>query len=142
MRYGYHYTSWENWQKIKREGLKPYDVSRPEFAGYFKKVRGVFTWKRKLTGVEHYGSIAYQAHMRGTLKIVELRFRYSNAQILKYKGSNMLMWHSGTLSSESGGKSNEMDYHKAVSSVIVVETIPASQIELVGVYDLVKRLKR
>lgn len=132
---GYHYTTWENWEKIREEGLIPYEIRKPELLEYFPNYPiAIFVWEKKLKGQEHIGSVLYQATMKKCMRIVELEIRYTKEDMLTHTDPvfkwkrNVKLWHRG--------KIGQWKYHNKVPSILVGNTILPENIRLVGDYDL------
>lgn len=140
---GYHYTSFDNWQKIKTEGLSPYVFYKPETADIIPegKFFGVWIWRRRFRGMSHVGSIMYQVSTKKTPKIVLLKVRYRKEDRMAnpYGEGIVSISHTGTF--------GEFAFHTGVEkSYVIVKPIPPEQIKLLEVYDVdkafAKRRKR
>ncbi len=132
---GYHYTSFEAWERIKREGLIPQPLHKPELSRYFRKIiNGIWIWKKRMFGGAHIGSILFQVATKQTLKVVCLEVSYNPQYILKYKGKYIILYHNGLM--------GDWYYHSGKqTSIIITNPIPPSKIKLVKIYDLKKLLK-
>lgn len=124
MRVGYHYTSLENWKKIKREGLLPSTIEPIGLPGVFK---GTWLWRRKPRGLFQAGVVLRQIELKGTKKIVELYVRYNENDILSFEGKRVVFHNSLVIGS--------MDFGE-MSSVIVTSPIPNWEILLIKKYDI------
>jgi hypothetical protein len=131
----YHYTSFSNWEKIKKEGLVPYEIKNDELKNLFGGYPfGVWLWTKRLTGIAHAGSIIYQMAMRNDYKIVLLKVKIDKDLILRASdGRGISLSHDGYI--------EELRYHVQEPSVIYTEHIDQKDIELVEIYDIKERLK-
>jgi hypothetical protein len=142
---GYHYTSYENWIKIQKDGLVPYKIKKLELLEYFDKFpKAVWVWEKKQNATGHAGTLIFQASSKGTFKVVLLRVKYTDADLLYYKDLRVTLPHFGDLTpvTQEGEKnSNRLIYHDGEIGLLVKNTIPPEKIELVKVYDLEKLLQ-
>ncbi len=133
---GYHYTSYSNWKKIKKEGLIPYILDNPELRRVFgKKVRGVWLWPKRLKGISHSGSIIFQVSSKNTGTVVLLKLKYNKKNLLcSYNGEKVVLYHYGAI--------GNFDYHIGKDEALVIcSPIPASDIDLVDTYNLFQAWK-
>lgn len=136
VKYGYHYTSYSSWLKIKKEGLKPYLIEKPELKPYFNKpIKGIWTWLDNLKGESHIGSVVFQMATKGDMRIMKLKYPYSDKDVLKYDGRKIILPHNGII--------GNWKYHKGDKdkAVVVCKAIKAKDIEVVEDYNLMKLLK-
>jgi len=131
----YHYTSFSNWKKIRKQGLVPYEIRHAElFIIFGEYPLGVWLWKNKPRGVAHTGGVLYQLATKNETKIVLLRVSIDESGILlSPDGRNIKMTHDGHI--------DAFQYHKHERSVIYTDFIPPEDIELVDIYDVKERLK-
>jgi len=125
-RVGYHYTSWENWLKIQKEGLKPYYLKNLQ--NY--KIKGIWIWPERLLGLSHVGSLLYHVSSKRTLKIVLLRVQY-NPHDYCYVDSESCI-----VETKHNGQIGDWSYHTGEIGVIVASPISPEKITLERVYDL------
>lgn len=127
---GYHYTSWENWQKIKKQGLIPYKIKH-DFSEFFDhQVYGIWLWKKRLQKASHLGSILDRLTKLKSFKIVLLKTNYDKTDTLVTEnGDYFELTHEGSV--------EDWVYHNEKSTIITVR-IPPENIELLGVYDFTK----
>lgn len=138
---GYHYTSYDNWLQIQKEGMFPYRIRKPEIQHYFpkKKIMGIWIWRERFHGIPHAGSVLYQVAYRATPHVVLLSVEYEPNDILKYQWPDG-RW--GDVCINHDGHIEKWIYHTGKEeSVLVTVPIPPSKIHLVRDYDIVKLLK-
>lgn len=136
---GWHYTSWNNWEKIKRQGLKRYYINKPLYQstmrdlGHKDNVDGIWLWPHRLKGLAHTGSVYFQASTKDCPMVALLR--------VKYRPSDVLLG-CDIVTIRHNGEMGKLVYHNRVPALILFQNIPASQIKLVGRYDLRKQFTR
>lgn len=136
---GYHYTSLENWQKIQKEGLRPYIIHKPYLFQHIgsEKTEGVWVWIDQLEGLSHIGSILYQNATKNTLQVVYLKVVYDDDDCLSPTGKPtklITLPHTGWI--------GKLDYHNGSEvAVIVTKTILPGQIKLLQTYNLLDAWK-
>jgi hypothetical protein len=132
-RVGYHYTSWRNWLSIKKYGMRPYEINKPELQEYFDYYPlGIWCWTEEPSGKSEVGSILFQLSTKAQTKIVKLELSYTDDDLLYYEGNGykqkILLYHVGHI--------EKWTYHENQEAVIITNPIPADKIKLVRVYDL------
>jgi hypothetical protein len=132
---GYHYTSIENWAKIRKEGLRPYLIDRPAIREYVRDpVYGIWTWLYRLKGLSHIGSILFQMGTKGTMQVVQLRYRFNENDRLSPDNQPdkiIQLPHDGWI--------GILPYHTRKTeetAVIVTKTIPPEDIDLLDTFNL------
>lgn len=130
---GYHYTSYSNWQKIQKEGLKPSIYRKREFKDLgVKSIKGVWLWMNKPKGNSHVGEILFRVARKQESKIVLLEVKYKKEFETK-NGESLTLYHHGAI--------GKWTYHENEEAKIAVETIAPRNIKLVKTYDLKRLLK-
>ena len=131
----YHYTSFSNWKKIKKEGLVPYEIKHDElFIVFGEYPMGIWLWKNKPRGIAHTGGVIYQLATKNDTKIVLLRVTIDDWSVLRAPdGRTIKLTHEGHI--------QEFQYHKNEKSVICTDFVSPKDIELVDIYDVKERLK-
>lgn len=138
-KYGYHYTSWDNWLKIRIEGLNPLLIQHEALEEYFPEgVNGFWIWQNELSDEEHIMCILYQLAFRCQTRIVKLRVKYLEADKLKYKGTQNVVMYYESEDSVIGKWKPRPDNREAT---ILVNHIPASQIEFINEYNIKELFK-
>lgn len=141
---GYHYTSLENWKKIRKQGLKPYPITNEQFKLFNKDnpktIDAVWLWTRRFEGKPHIGAILYQFATKNDMSIVHLEcewYWHQQARIMDEDGEMcpFELGHEGTIGLTTY---HDPDIHK---SRLINETIPPKRIKLLKVYDLEELLK-
>lgn len=136
-KFGYHYTSAENWERIRKitKSLTVYSIQRTEgFERYFPMgVQGIWIWTRNPKGLSHMGNIVYQMSSKGSHVIVKLRVAYKESDVLRVDGSRVHLVHEGSV--------GKLKYHMGDPSIICTENIRLSNITVIGVYDAAKLLR-
>ena len=129
----YHYTSAENYEKIKVEGLIPYWIKKADLEPFFPEgIYGIWLWRKNLSGQEHTGSVLWQLMTKASTNVVKLEVEGEEENLYQLYGTNITIQHDGRL--------GRWYYHDAVSAVVMPKPIPPSNIKLVGAYDLIERL--
>ena len=129
---GYHYTSFENWTKIKVEGLKPVSRTRkqPDIIKYFGDVPCVWIYTRKAKGVGHFGNFIWHLADKNTTKVVMLEVTYDKEDELqplpKYFMNSMILTHSG--------KVGQFKYH-VEPFMLLGNMIPPERLRLCEMID-------
>ncbi len=129
MRTGYHYTSISNWERIKKEGLQPYEIQKQsitEAQGYV--VYAIWVWLHQPKDLAHIGNIIYQMAMKNTTQAVLLKVQYNKSDVLSVDGREVKLLHDGTI--------GNLTYHENVVARLVLSNIPPKDIELIGQFDL------
>lgn len=139
---GYHYTSQENWEKIKNEGLTPYLITNMEiYHGLhsmlheqFDKIFGIWVWEREQDPLSHMGNVIRAAVVHGATRTVLLKVKFPDSAILRVKGRRIHMVHEGSI--------EKLVYHKDEGAYILSEPVPSDKIEMMQSFDLVELLRR
>jgi hypothetical protein len=126
---GYHYTTYENWLKIKKEGLIPYDLDREEFEDILaKRVKGIWVWTRRFRGIDKLGTLMDRLGYKCRTKLVILEVTFNHKDMLHaYNGCRVYTYHTGSI--------GNLIYHKKAPSIIIIKRIPPENIKLCAVYD-------
>ena len=126
----YHYTSIENWKKIKKEGLIKYPIEK-----IYKNLKGIFLWRNKQKGKAHAGSIIWQMGTKNSEEVVLLEINcekegfevdqdYGNYK----KGDTLVIDHTGEM--------EKLVYHQKEKGIIYFRNIPINKIKLLRIYKL------
>jgi hypothetical protein len=119
---GYHYSSYKNWLKIRKQGLIPYRIDGID--EWLKKpVKGIWVWKDRMKGIEHLGTLLDRVIRKKTPRVVFLRVRFDNINCLQ----GFEIRHEGKL--------QDWIYHKKRQSFIVLSKIPVRDIEIIESYN-------
>jgi hypothetical protein len=134
---GYHYTSFDCWKQIQKEGLQPYIIDRPclrEHTGV-EWVRAVWIWTEKMEGIAHVGSVIYQMSHKGATEAVLLEVEYKEQYCLgSVDGHKILLNHNGTL--------EKLIYHDGTQEAVLVgRAISSDKIKLLRHYNLLECFK-
>lgn len=122
---GYHYTTYSNWLKIKKEGLIPYDVSHKDLKKL--KLKGIWVFKEKCDRQTQIGSIIYQLSTKLEFNIVKLKVYYEEKDCTDFE-----FLHSGKLGALSYSADKNCD--------LITKKVSVKDIKLVKKFDLVKLL--
>lgn len=92
---GYHFTTTENYRKIRKEGLIPYPIVRAEMrdpkSDFLSVVKeGIFIWLNNQKRLDRKLNISYQSQKPGKKSIVCLQVEVDENDILKQKGDDIL----------------------------------------------------
>ena len=129
-KYSYHYTSKDNWETIKKEGLLPYRIDKPEFAeAGISPVEGIWAWKKNPKGVSENGTVIFQIQ-KGCGQIVKLKLDTTGKRTL-YKGEQGITLH-------HYGVIGNFRYHNGDAAEIITEKIEPDRIELMREFDIEK----
>ena len=139
--YGYHYTSLDNWEKIKTEGLVPQLMSQyvpqaPWREELFKELHplyGVWVWASRSEKHSHIGNILFQSRTKGAKDIAHLRVSFPSwpdPDVLTFDDKILVIGHTGLM--------GDWKYHEGEVGFIITKPIPTSRIELLDVYNLPK----
>jgi len=132
---GYHYTSLDNWRVIKKQGLVPYDIIKPELFEIcpYGACRGIWLWKFRLYGVSHAGSVLFQMAKKGVTKVVMLKVKYE----LKNCLYGVVDGVSGYAELAHSGTFDNLKFHNNTEKArIVIRPISPDKIKLIAVYNL------
>lgn len=136
---GFHYTSFDNWLNIQKNGMKPYPIRNVDFTEFFgvKRKKGIWVWEEPQEGLAHFGSVIYQVSSKASLKIVRLALEYDfDRDVLKSPWSDeqsFLLSHTGNI--------GNLDYHDGTQKArLLVNPVPTEKIWLVDEYDLLELL--
>jgi len=128
---GYHYTSYENYCKIKSEGMHPYIIYRDELLEFIgvAKTTGIWLWPKLPFGISHCGCIIHQVATKGTAEVVLLAVEYEIDDLLRVDDKNyIVLHHYGTI----GG----FLYHNGQDiGVIVTKHIAPGKIRHICTYN-------
>ena len=137
---GYHYTTIENWRKIKREGLRPYMIRREELKEKLGTdvVEGIWIWQKRLSGVYHVGSILYQMAVKSSYEAVLLKVKFDKRFILRatHNGESVVV------SLNHYGWFEHLRFHNGEQKAyIIMAEIPKKNIKRIGAYSFGKAFR-
>lgn len=128
----YHYTSLDNYQWIKRQGLVPYLIHRPHDVAFRKLwpdgIVGIWLWDHELKGDEHLGSLLWQLSTKRTSKIVRIKIAIDVEECFHENERLVRLLHSGIF--------GDFTYHKDCTALIHANRIAPSKFMEVRKYDL------
>lgn len=134
---GYHYTTYKNWLKIQREGLKPSKFHSWVLDALKEKgsnlKEGVWLWANKPDKESHIGNLVYQLAKGEGLKIAVLEVIYANKDIHTVDRRRVALMHKGSIGS--------WNYHQDEKAHVIPFAIPPHRVKLIKVYDFAKALK-
>ena len=129
---GYHYTTANNWRKIKSLGLIPYEIKKEEFKSYgFKNgsCTGIWVWTSRMYGKAHIGSLLWQIATKDAFNVVLLKVNYNRNDIVQFGTFGRILQHSGAV--------ENFVYHDGTQeSVLVTKPILPIDITVVKKYYL------
>lgn len=134
---GYHYTSFENWQRIRHEGLRPY-VLRKDIVS--DGVPGIWLFLNQQYDESHAGCIFFQIKTKRTFHVVELQVNYRQSWCRRNGWNDFEILHEGMITDDRGGLIGY--YHKDARATIAWQPIPPECIQLVGEYEFKRAWKR
>lgn len=129
MRAGYHYTSYRNWVRIRREGLVPHPNTHQELMPFLGDTALVWLWPRRLRGRAHLGQLVWQLVKQGQERIVVLRCLY-DPEVLPAENVR----HDGAI--------ENWKFHDGERAVVVAGRIPPERIECVADYNMLEWARR
>jgi len=132
---GYHYTSYQCWKHIKKNGLYTYPIKKRGFIKDFgtDELIGIWLWQHELKGLAHTGNILYQAAMKSTTEIVYLKVEYYKPDTYKplglLPGQEFKIIHDGHI--------GNLKYHTGKEKAVINQfPIPIERIKLIKIYNL------
>ncbi len=132
----YHYTSFSNWKKIRKEGLVPQELHHVELDELYypdSPPPGIWLWKNTLKGVAHTGSVIYQVVTKNDSKVVLLRVEVDKEDLLHFDNRLVHLYHEGRI--------EKFIYHHRVRGFVCTRVIRPVDIEPVEIYDIIERLQ-
>ncbi len=95
---GYHYTSFERYKSIVRDGLQPYPIDKNKQVDPYTKDGAIWVFKNQFHGVELLGQLVFHIVSKGTTLLVCLEVTYQEDVSLEciYKrdtGDSLKMTH-------------------------------------------------
>jgi len=132
---GYHYTSLSNWEKVKKEGLVPYNIYKDTLEEYFPGgvVKGIWLWLYKLGGIEHAGEVLYHVAKKATFQVVHLGVEYEDGEELRHSSMRLILHHYGSI--------GNLNFHDGNQDAIIIpKFIPPEKITLIEQFDLMKAI--
>ena len=137
---GYHYTTWKNWKKIQREGIRPYWITNPQLQDKIgrESVFGIWVWKRWYRGRSHVGNILRQMS-KGESKAVFLKVKFEFKDILQVREGWITFPHEGFFHLGSFDWRQGLRYHngKQVGFVLTKPVAPEN-LKCLEIYDFSK----
>lgn len=147
---GYHYTTFENWIKIKVDGLLPSQPIQYDLPGLqvdhqflhkqfnFEMPDCIWVWKYELIQPTHLGTLLFQMISKVSFEIVVIEVKYSKWDQLKpstlMKGQHYSYFHNGNI--------GEWRYHKDVPFDLLKKRIPPNRLKLKDYYNFIELTKR
>ena len=142
---GYHYTTLENWNIIKADGLKPTPLMEYDLPGvnvdhsalhfYFKNrmPNCIWVWKYELTQPTHLGTLLFQMLTKVSFEIVVIEVEYRKKDQLKpYTLEPFQKYsynHTGTIGA--------WKHHKDVPFDLLKKRIPPERLKLKEYYNFI-----
>jgi hypothetical protein len=133
---GYHYTTAEAWETIKRDGLKPYPLQQPRITEFLDIDQGIWCWPEPQTGLTGLGQALWAMTKHRTSSLVVIRARFKESDILTQTGQVLLdngvksvttAGHRGTFTLLNG---EQWEWHADQPFIIVRNPIPAKHLTL------------
>jgi len=135
---GWHYTSEACWERIRHEGLIPYQLAHPVILQQPCPRQGIWLYRERQHGLSHLGCLIWQMRNKRTTTLVLLKVQFSVTDMTFESTS---WWDKGkqhTLSLKHDLSDDDMVYHTKVPATIVWRPIESRRIQLVARYDLVE----
>src|SRR5579872_2897678 len=121
---GYHYTSASNWEKIQKEGLKPYPITNPEVNEPMgRQIYGIWVWQQNPEGENERGIVLDKMIKKKETAIVKLFVEYDNNRDTVHRsrkyptGVKLEPMHKGSLG-------DDYVYHENYPAHILNKAIP------------------
>lgn len=135
---GYHFTSFKEWQSIKKEGLKPYllppDILEELINNNVNYIaQGIFVFEEQQTGISRLGCLIRQLAFKNSTKLVELEVKYSYSDTMGLGSTRLHIDHEGVI--------ENFIYHKKASGRVLFKPIAPDKIKLLKSYDLMDIIK-
>lgn len=125
---GYHYTTQQNWEKIQKHGLRPYEITNHEIGAIIgRSLWGVWVYRRRPLNTNHIGNVLRIVAIHKSTKVVLLEVTYNQEDCLRWKGQKLHILHDGTL--------GNLAYHRDFPATILANTISPENIKCLGEYD-------
>ncbi len=135
---GFHFTTFEFWQVIQNEGLKPSlnlkDHPGLEAIQKYMKDGGIWLYERYLTGHELFGMLIYVAVNHGSDRIVRLAVEYEEWQSASWLAVQDQQAVSSILHHDFHGAGHYGHFNEPFE--IVVTPVEANRIRLVNSWNL------
>ncbi len=132
---GYHYTSKANYKKIKKHGIKKYDIDKNELDYYFPGgIIGIWVWKQELRGKSELGALLHHLATKKTTKLVKLKIHYLEEDKLEWSPTT-------TVEIRHEGYIGDWHYHTGKDdekAVILTKNVHPENIVLVKEYDILE----
>lgn len=127
---GYHYTSQENYKKIRMEGLLPSPINNKDVLVVCRGTEGSWLFQNRQKEEALFGQLIDLLAKTQSWKFVELGIDFEITDCLKalQVGNTLLLKHKGSCGS--------WIYHKDEPIIIISKVIPVCQIELLQVFNL------
>lgn len=139
---GYHYTSYDNWQQIKRRGLVAYKLNNPATEGRLENDAdsGVWLWRDNQKGRGHVGCILFQVATKNTNRVVKLAVEYDDEDLIPLLPPYLpySFTHQGSIGKYTYGRHGN---RRGAPSVVHRGPVTPNKIKLVGHYDVRNLLK-
>lgn len=120
---GYHYTSYENWQRIKYDGLKLNNITKPELFPYLlkKTVRGIWVWTHELEQRDELGTLLWVLSKEHTYRVSKLEVHYERGELLTF--FDELLWANRTFIMHHNGTIGDFEFHPGTPTAHII-TVP------------------
>ena len=138
---GYHYTTWENYQKIKRDGIKPTLLSEINQKEVGEVVKGSCIWVyvKEFTGLFLIGQIFYVSCKHNSTHIVCLKVSYPESDSATYLFKLENPMDKLCLKHKLGGIG--LYNHKDAVYDLITKIVPPENIECVNSWNTLGILK-
>lgn len=135
---GWHYTTWEEWQTIKRQGLIPYRIKNREVTRHFTEpVYAIWLWHYWQTDEQELGTLLNQLHNKQSTRLVKLLCSFDDKNDLTKAGRPLQVTHDGHL----GDWRYHDSYDPSTTSHLVTKPIEPSELVLTKTFDLLDAVK-
>lgn len=133
---GYHYTSYDNWLKIREEGLIPYHIYKEGLLAYYfpQGVDAIWVFKQDFTGLKLFGAILWQCQAKNCTQVVKLRVSYYKRDVLTKYMTETKKRHSIKLTHDADIWN--LVFHKKEPADLLKNRIPPDRVEFVDMYDI------
>ncbi len=131
---GYHYTSRANYKRIKKHGIKKYNIDKNELDYYFPNgIIGVWIWKQELRGKSELGALLHHLATKQSTNLVKLKVYYHEDDKLEWNANEIVeVLHSGNI--------GDWHYHTGKQdekAVILTKNVHPENVVLLKEYDMV-----
>lgn len=129
-RRGWHFTATRNLESIKRDGLIPYAIAKPECDVYCV---GIYTWLQRPTGESLAGIIVQRIHDHHAWSVTLLSYLFRPLDTHPRGRDVMTLYHDGRMFGNDG---SSWSYHTKEPSMALLDPVPPARIRIEQTWDV------